>query len=96
VSNDRAEISLLLILTVIGMVLLCVGLSLFLVPFSLSSYQEEGWKSPLFISMIVSGLLLLICFAVYEKYFSKKIFFPIKLMKVQDLWLQFRILKKNS
>lgn len=65
----------------VGLILLCGGLSLFLIPFSLSSYQRDGWKSPLFISMVVFGLLLLIFFAVYEKFFCKKMFFPTELIK---------------
>ncbi|CAG8951611.1 hypothetical protein HYFRA_00005411 [Hymenoscyphus fraxineus] len=55
---------------VFGVLLLCAGLALFLLPFSLYSYQPLGWKSPMIICMIIFGGLLLGVFAVYEKYFA--------------------------
>ncbi|CAG8975881.1 hypothetical protein HYALB_00006497 [Hymenoscyphus albidus] len=55
---------------VIGVLLLCAGLALFLLPFSLYSYQPLGWKAPMIICMIIFGGVLLGVFAVYEKYFA--------------------------
>lgn len=53
---------------VIGLLLLSAGLSLFLLPFNIYSYQSEGWKSPLIICLLVFGIVLLFLFAIWEKY----------------------------
>ncbi|KAH8592928.1 siderophore iron transporter [Bisporella sp. PMI_857] len=63
-----------------GIVILCAGLSLFLLPFNIWSYQAEGWKSPMIICMIVFGFLLCIAFALYEKYFAPVTFIPFHLL----------------
>ncbi|KAF2683185.1 siderophore iron transporter mirB [Lentithecium fluviatile CBS 122367] len=65
----------------VGLFLLCTGLSVFLIPFSLSSYQRDGFKSPLFISMVLVGPFLLVAFALYEKFWAPKSFLPVELMK---------------
>jgi hypothetical protein len=61
---------------VVGLFLIAGGLALFLLPFSLFSYQANGWKSALVISMIVIGGLMLIAFGLYEKYVAPKTFIP--------------------
>jgi MFS family permease len=61
---------------VIGIFLIAGGLALFLLPFSLYSYQANGWRSALVISMIVIGGLMLISFGLYEKYLAPKTFIP--------------------
>ncbi|CAO2658528.1 Nn.00g062510.m01.CDS01 [Neocucurbitaria sp. VM-36] len=66
---------------VIGLLLVCGGFSIFLLPFSLAAYQSKGWASPLVICMIVFGFLLIVLFAVWEKFFAPKTFFPFHLMK---------------
>jgi len=43
-----------------GLILICAGLALFLLPFSLYSYQTDGWESPMIICMIVFGMSLLV------------------------------------
>ncbi|KAK3673345.1 MFS siderochrome iron transporter 1 [Recurvomyces mirabilis] len=63
-----------------GLLLLCGGLALFLLPFSLYSYQTKGWQSPMIICMIAFGGLLLIRFALYEKYIAPKTFIPFSLL----------------
>ncbi|EEP76503.1 conserved hypothetical protein [Uncinocarpus reesii 1704] len=65
---------------VIGLLLITGGLALFLLPFSLYSYQANGWKSPLVICLIIFGGLLLIAFAVYEKFFAPVTFIPFDLL----------------
>ena len=65
---------------IIGIVLLAGGLALFLLPFSLWSYQARGWQSPMIICMIVFGILLLIGFACYEKWLAPKTFIPYNLL----------------
>jgi len=64
----------------VGLILICGGFALFLLPFSLYSYQPDGWKSPMIICMIVSGGLLLIAFALYERYIAPTTFIPFSLL----------------
>jgi hypothetical protein len=65
---------------VLGIFLLAAGLALFLLPFSLYSYQPSGWDSALVVSMIVIGGLLMVLFAVYEKFWAPKTFIPYDLL----------------
>jgi hypothetical protein len=66
---------------VLGLLLLSAGLALFLLPFSLYSYQGKGWKAPMIICMIIFGGLLLISFVIYERYFAPKTFMPYSLLQ---------------
>lgn len=63
-----------------GILLLAAGLALFLLPFSLWSYQADEWRSPMIICMIIFGGLLIIGFVVYERYFAIKTFIPFELL----------------
>jgi hypothetical protein len=63
-----------------GLLLLCAGLALFLLPFSLYSYQPKGWQSPMVICMIIFGGLLLIAFSLYEKFVAPVTFIPFHLL----------------
>ncbi|GAB7360110.1 hypothetical protein MBLNU230_g7873t1 [Neophaeotheca triangularis] len=65
----------------IGLVLVCAGIALFLLPFSLYSYQPEGWESPMIIGMLVAGVVLLGMFAAYEKFLAPVQFIPFHLLK---------------
>ncbi|KAF2107125.1 major facilitator superfamily domain-containing protein [Lophiotrema nucula] len=65
---------------VIGLLLICSGVSTFLLPFSLEAYQRDGWRSSLVINMIVFGLILLALFAIWERFWAPKTFFPFYLM----------------
>jgi hypothetical protein len=56
------------------LLLITAGLGLFLLPFLLYSYQPKGWRSPMIICMIVFGGLLLVAFALWEKYLAPKKF----------------------
>lgn len=60
--------------------ILAAGLALFLLPFSLYTYQPQGWHSALVISMLVIGSLLIILFAIYEKLWAPKTFIPFPLL----------------
>ncbi|EED13781.1 MFS siderophore iron transporter, putative [Talaromyces stipitatus ATCC 10500] len=51
---------------VLGVILFSAGLTVFFLPFDLSSYAPDGWSSGYIIAMIVVGLVLLIIFAFYE------------------------------
>lgn len=63
-----------------GIFLMSLGMALLLLPFSLYSYQGDGWKSPLIICFLVFGVLILIGFALYEKYVAPKTFIPFELL----------------
>jgi hypothetical protein len=63
-----------------GLLLICGGMSLFLLPFSLYSFQPDGWHSPLIICMLVFGIVLLIAFGLYEKFLAPVTFIPFGLL----------------
>ncbi|TVY47938.1 Siderophore iron transporter mirB [Lachnellula cervina] len=65
---------------VIGLLLIIAGFSLFLLPFSLASYQYKTWGSATIIAMLVVGLLCLFAFPFYERYLSVKSFIPFHLL----------------
>lgn len=65
---------------VLGLLLVCAGLSLFLLPASLYSYQPQGWNSPMIICMLVFGIILLIMFGLYERFIAPKSFLPMALL----------------
>lgn len=64
----------------VGILLLAVGWVLFLLPFSLWSYQAQKWQSPIVICFWVFGVLCLISFIVWEKFFAPVTFIPYKLL----------------
>jgi MFS family permease len=63
-----------------GLILLAGGLALFLLSFSLYSYQALRWKSPMIICFLIFGVLLLVAFALYEKYLAPVTFIPYELL----------------
>jgi MFS family permease len=63
-----------------GILILATGLALFLLPFSLYSFQSEQWRAPLIIAFIVVGGVLLIVFALFEKFVAPKTFIPYELL----------------
>ncbi|KAF2833780.1 siderophore iron transporter mirB [Ophiobolus disseminans] len=65
----------------IGLLLVCSGCSIFLLPISLAAYQEKHWHSPLIPCMIVVGFLFLVLFVAWERFWAPKAFFPFKLLK---------------
>lgn len=65
---------------VIGLVLVSGGLALFLVPFNIYTRQPDGWHSPLIICLLVFGIVLLIAFAIWEKFFAPVKFIPYSLL----------------
>lgn len=64
----------------LGILILATGMALFLLPFSLYSYQADGWRSPMIISFIIIGFLLIILFVVYEKFWAPVTFIPFSLL----------------
>ncbi|RDW59856.1 putative siderophore iron transporter mirB [Coleophoma cylindrospora] len=63
---------------IVGVLILAAGLAMFLLSFNL--YSTHGWKSATIICMIVIGGLLIIGFALYEKFFAPKCFIPFELL----------------
>lgn len=70
---------------IFGLFLLISGLALFLLPFSLYPYQgatlNEQWSSPLVLSMLIIGIVLIIGFIVWEWKFAPVTFIPFHLLK---------------
>ncbi|CAO3588870.1 unnamed protein product [Absidia cylindrospora] len=65
---------------VIGLLLICGGLAMFLLSFNLYAKQPEQWKSPLIICFIIFGGLLIIAFGIWEKWGAPVTFIPWSLM----------------
>lgn len=66
---------------IICLILLSAGFTLFLLPFSIYSYQKYGWRDPLTISFIVVGVVLIAAAVVWEKYFAPVQYMPWELLK---------------
>jgi MFS family permease len=66
---------------VIGLLSLSLGVAFFLLPFNLYALQAKGWSSPMLICFLVFGILLLIGFGVWEKYFAPVTFIPWNLLR---------------
>ncbi|XXG99815.1 hypothetical protein Hte_006156 [Hypoxylon texense] len=65
-----------------GCVLLIAGLSLILIPVSLTgSSNSMAWKNANFIAMLVVGFVLFASFFVWDALFAKKPFIPFRLIK---------------
>lgn len=64
----------------LGLILLSAGVALFLLPFNLYTLQAQGWRSPLTICLLVFGIVLLIVFAVWERFFAPVTFIPYSLI----------------
>lgn len=60
----------LFLLAALGVFVFSAGLVIFLLPFEIAAEAPNGWKTPYIIAMIVLGVVLLVFFGVYEKYFS--------------------------
>ncbi|KAL2815852.1 MFS general substrate transporter [Aspergillus cavernicola] len=71
----------------LGIILLAGGMALFLLPFSLYSYQEDEWRSPMIICMIIFGGLLLISFVLYEKFLAPVTFIPFELLMDRTVFM---------
>lgn len=63
-----------------GCIILAGGLALFLLPFSLYSYQADQWESPMIICMLVFGCVLLVGFVFYERFVAPVTFIPFPLL----------------
>ncbi|KAF1815343.1 siderophore iron transporter mirA [Eremomyces bilateralis CBS 781.70] len=69
-------------LDLFGAVLLLLGLSLFLVPLSLTgSGNSDDWHKGSFIAMLVLGVVFFMTFIVWDAWFAKKPFIPYRMVK---------------
>ncbi|KAL2285059.1 hypothetical protein FJTKL_08579 [Diaporthe vaccinii] len=66
---------------VIGMLLSMAGFVLTLLPFSLAQSFPKGWADAGPICMIVFGVMSLVLFALWEKYFARVSYLPFKFLK---------------
>ncbi|KAK1750376.1 siderophore iron transporter mirB [Echria macrotheca] len=64
----------------LGVLLLAGGMALVLVPLSIWRFQAEQWRSPLIISMLVVGGVLVVVFALYEHFLAPVNFIPMHLV----------------
>ncbi|CAD0049837.1 unnamed protein product [Aureobasidium pullulans] len=83
-------------LDVLGLLLICGGLALFLLPFSLYSYQAKQWRSPMIICMLVFvlgssiyGALAFVSFYIWNSFFYSF------LIVVNDLSISKAVLIRN-
>lgn len=65
---------------VVGMVLVCAGFALLILPMTLATYQADKWRSASIICMIIFGGLSLIGFYVWEKWWAPVRFMPFHLL----------------
>lgn len=63
-----------------GLLLVMGGLVFLLLPFNLHTYQPMGWESPMIISFLVLGVVMLIAFVLYERYLAPKTFMPYRFL----------------
>ncbi|GKT89517.1 siderophore iron transporter mirB [Colletotrichum tofieldiae] len=66
---------------IVGLVLVMAGWSMLLLPFSLVSNATHQWKSPTIICLIVFGVIGLVLFAAWERFFAKVSLFPYQFLK---------------
>lgn len=64
----------------VGLILLSGGVALFLLPFNLYTLQARGWRSPVIICLLVFGVVLMILFAVWERFLAPITFIPYSLL----------------
>lgn len=65
---------------VLGVILLFSGLSLFLIPFSLTGPESYRWTSPEILGMFIPGVGSLIAFGLWEQYWATTPYLPSKLL----------------
>ena len=64
----------------VGLILLSGGVALFLLPFNLYTIQAKQWHSALIICLLVFGIVLLIAFAIWERFLAPVTFIPYSLL----------------
>jgi MFS family permease len=66
---------------IVGLFLLSAGVAFFLLPFNLYAQQAKGWGSALVICFLIFGVVLLIAFGIWERFFAEISFVPWKFMR---------------
>lgn len=66
---------------VVGAVLISGGFTLITLPFSLVRSASHSWQSASIIVMIVMGVVGLVAFAIWEKFFARVKFFPFEFLQ---------------
>jgi MFS family permease len=66
---------------IIGLFLISAGVAFFLLPFNLYTMQAQGWGSALIICFLVFGIILIIGFVIWERFFAQVSFLPWKLFR---------------
>lgn len=97
--TPRSVYNYLVEVDIVGLLLLAGGWTLFLLPFSLYSYQAEKWRAPIIICFLVFGAVLLVLFGVWEKFFAPVTFIPYKLLMNRTVFfggLMFTFVFANS
>ncbi|KAJ4165459.1 hypothetical protein LMH87_007091 [Akanthomyces muscarius] len=95
----RSVYNYLVEIDIVGLLLLAGGWALFLLPFSLYSYQPQQWRAPIIICFLIFGALLLIGFIIWEKFFAPVTFIPYKLLMDRTVFfggLMFTFVFANS
>ncbi|KAH7395987.1 MFS general substrate transporter, partial [Cadophora sp. MPI-SDFR-AT-0126] len=69
----------------IGVILFGAGVTIFLLPFTLAASSYKSWGSASEITMFVLGAVLIIAFAVYERFFSPKSFVAFSLLQDRNV-----------
>lgn len=64
----------------LGVIVFSVGLTVFLLPFSISAYAPKGWASDYIIAMIVVGFVMLGAFLLWELRFAPTPMFNFSLL----------------
>jgi MFS family permease len=64
----------------VGLFTLSAGFAFFLLPFNLYALQAKGWDSPMIICFLVFGIVLLILFGIWERFFAEICFIPWNLL----------------
>lgn len=95
----RSVYNYLVEVDIVGLLLLAGGWTLFLLPFSLYSYQPLQWRAPLIICFLIFGALLLVAFCIWEKFFAPVTFIPYNLLMNRTVFfggLMFTFVFANS
>jgi MFS family permease len=84
-SSDRSFIQSLKYYSIefdaVGLFLISAGLALLLLPFNIFSYQADRFGSSTISCMIGLGVIVLLAFATWEKYFARSTFIPFDLLR---------------
>lgn len=65
----------------VGLLLLSAGVAFFLLPFNLYTNEAKGWKSALILCFLIIGIILIILFVVWEKFFAPISFLPWSILQ---------------